>query len=193
MRGRDPARLAAIPLSDRRWAMPTDFWESLRLGFMQLRESCAINPPIAPAGRLTAIWTAEPAPGNWRLNYWSDTDGSGVAKRFEWHPKVRRRAWAAMRKNTRLFGSGSTESSTTHLKRTFAKGSSAPLSANRCIPARSSTSVVCLPSIAGSARPMRKPHGESEFCPIAGKERRPRRGVPNNRSAEENNPELGLP
>lgn len=65
--------------------MPTDFWESLRLGFMQLRESCAIDPPIAPAGRLTAIWTAEPAPGNWRLNYWGGTDGSGVTQRFEWH------------------------------------------------------------------------------------------------------------
>jgi hypothetical protein len=66
-------------------APPSDFWESLRLGFMQLREDCAIDPRLAPAGRLTAIWTAQPAPGNWRLHYRNGKDGSGVAKRFEWH------------------------------------------------------------------------------------------------------------
>ncbi len=65
--------------------MPVDFWESLRLGFMQLREECAINPPIAPAGRLTAIWTAQPTRNEWRLYYHDGKDGSGVAKRFEWH------------------------------------------------------------------------------------------------------------
>jgi hypothetical protein len=52
---------------------------------MQLREDCAIDPRLAPAGRLTAIWTAQPAPGSWRLNYFNGKDGAGVAKRFEWH------------------------------------------------------------------------------------------------------------
>jgi hypothetical protein len=65
--------------------MPTDFWESLRLGFTQLRADCAIDPPVKPAGRLTAIWTAQPAPGQWRLDYSNAKDGYGVAKRFEWH------------------------------------------------------------------------------------------------------------
>jgi hypothetical protein len=82
----DPARLAAIPLQGiAEGAMPTDFWESLRQGFMQLRAECAINPPVAPAGRLTAIWTAVPEPGHWRLRCHSGKDGSGVAKRFAWH------------------------------------------------------------------------------------------------------------
>lgn len=65
--------------------MPTDFWESLRLGFTQLRADCAIDPPLKPAGRLTAIWTAQLAPGQWRLDYSNAKDGYGVAKRFEWH------------------------------------------------------------------------------------------------------------
>jgi hypothetical protein len=65
--------------------MDTSFWESLRLGFMQLRAECAINPPIATAGRLTAIWTAPPERGSWRLDYWDGKDGSGVAERFKWH------------------------------------------------------------------------------------------------------------
>jgi hypothetical protein len=66
-------------------ALPFDFWESLRLSFLQLRADCAIDPPLKAAGRLTAIWTAQPAPGKWRLDYWNDTDGLGVTKRFEWH------------------------------------------------------------------------------------------------------------
>jgi hypothetical protein len=74
----------ASPPRDRR-ATPSDFWEGLRLDFMQLRKECAINPPLLPAGRLTAIWTAHPAPGSWRLDYWNSKDGSGVTKRFEWH------------------------------------------------------------------------------------------------------------
>jgi len=65
--------------------MSTGFWESLRLGFLQLRQECAINPPIAPAGRLIAIWTAQPEPGYWRLDFWNGTDGSGVTARFKWH------------------------------------------------------------------------------------------------------------
>ncbi len=77
-----PARLSTILPGNRREAMPTDFWESLRQGFMYLREECAIDPPLKPAGRLTAIWTA---PGSWRLNYWNGEDGAGVTKRFEWH------------------------------------------------------------------------------------------------------------
>jgi len=65
--------------------MPRTSWESLRLDFMQLRAECAINPPIAPAGRLTAIWTAQPVPaqGRWRLNYWNAKDGSGITERFK--------------------------------------------------------------------------------------------------------------
>jgi hypothetical protein len=65
--------------------MSTGFWESLRIGFLQLRQECAINPPSAPAGRLTAIWTAQPPPGEWELSYWEGVDGYGVTKRFEWH------------------------------------------------------------------------------------------------------------
>jgi hypothetical protein len=66
-------------------AMSADFWERLRRGFMQLRRDCAINPPVAPAGRLTAIWTAQPPPGQWELSYWDGVDGYGVTRRFEWH------------------------------------------------------------------------------------------------------------
>ncbi len=65
--------------------MATNDWESLRLGFMQLRADCAIDPPNRPAGRLTSIWTAAPEPGNWRLRYWNAKDGSGVTGRFKWH------------------------------------------------------------------------------------------------------------
>lgn len=65
--------------------MATNDWESLRLGFSQLREECAIDPPMNLAGRLTAIWMALPTPGNWRLNYWNGKDGSGIAERFIWH------------------------------------------------------------------------------------------------------------
>lgn len=65
--------------------MSTGFWESLRIGFLQLRQECAINPPSKPAGRLTAIWTAQPPPGEWELSYWEEVDGYGVTKRFEWH------------------------------------------------------------------------------------------------------------
>ena len=65
--------------------MPTDFWESLRLGFMQLRSDSAINPPIATAGRLTAICTLEPEPARWELSYHNGTDGAGVGKRFQWY------------------------------------------------------------------------------------------------------------
>jgi hypothetical protein len=61
------------------------FWESLRRGFMQLRDECAINPPLNPAGQLSAIWESQPEPGRWRLNYRSGNDGLGVAKRFQWH------------------------------------------------------------------------------------------------------------
>ena len=73
------------PPSSKSGAMPTDFWDNLRLGFMTLREECAIDARTAPAGRLTAIWTAVPQPGRWRLNYWNGKDGSGVAVRFGWH------------------------------------------------------------------------------------------------------------
>lgn len=59
-------------------------WESLRLGFVQLRSDCAINPPLNPVGRLTAIWTSMAVP-NWRLNYSGDKDGAGVKERFGWH------------------------------------------------------------------------------------------------------------
>jgi hypothetical protein len=52
---------------------------------MQLRVGCAINPPLNPAGRLTAIWTAIPEPGNWRLSFWEATDRSGFKERFTWH------------------------------------------------------------------------------------------------------------
>jgi hypothetical protein len=67
--------------------MPTSPWESLRLGFMQLRSECAIQPPIANAGRLSALWTAQPLPGrpHWRLNYLNGKDGMGIGRRFEWH------------------------------------------------------------------------------------------------------------
>ncbi len=63
--------------------MEENFWESLRQGFMQLRVECAIDPPLSPAGRLTAIWTAQRV-DKWRLNYHNGKDGSGVAKRFSW-------------------------------------------------------------------------------------------------------------
>lgn len=59
------------------------FWESLRQSFMQLRMDCAIDPPLTPAGRLTAIWTAETEPC-WRLNYHNGKDGNGVIERFTW-------------------------------------------------------------------------------------------------------------
>ena len=64
--------------------MDTSFWESLRLGFVKLREDCAINPPLSPAGHLTAIWISEREP-EWRLDYWNGSDGSGVGQRFKWH------------------------------------------------------------------------------------------------------------
>lgn len=65
--------------------MPRSSWESLRLDFIQLRAECAIDPPIATAGRLTAMWIAQPAPGQarWRLDYWNARDGLGVAERFK--------------------------------------------------------------------------------------------------------------
>jgi hypothetical protein len=77
--------------------MHTEFWKSLRDDFMRLRAECAIKPPAVDhlrgrfrqankrAGRLTAIWTAQPAPGEWQLSYWNGKDGYGVTKRFEWH------------------------------------------------------------------------------------------------------------
>jgi hypothetical protein len=61
------------------------FWESLHHGFIQLQGECAINPPLLPAGQLSAIWESQPEPGRWRLNYRSGNDGRGVAKRFQWH------------------------------------------------------------------------------------------------------------
>jgi len=61
------------------------FWESLRQGFMQLRAECAIDPPLRPAGQLSAIWESQPEPGTWRLNYRSGSDGRGLAKRFQLH------------------------------------------------------------------------------------------------------------
>jgi hypothetical protein len=64
-------------------AMDDNFWESLRQGFMQLRSDCAIDPPLSPAGRLTAIWTAE-REKKWRLNYHGGKDGNGVIRRFGW-------------------------------------------------------------------------------------------------------------
>src|SRR5580658_5493228 len=63
--------------------MEDNFWGSLRQDFMQLRGECAIDPPLSPAGRLTAIWTASRVI-KWRLNYHNAKDGSGVAKRFSW-------------------------------------------------------------------------------------------------------------
>ena len=63
----------------------SSFWESLRRGFAKLREECAINPPLVPAGQLSAIWESQPKPGSWRLNYRSGNDGRGVAKKFQWH------------------------------------------------------------------------------------------------------------
>jgi hypothetical protein len=65
--------------------MPESSWESLRLEFKQLRVDCAIDPPIATAGRLTAIWTAQPTSEQrrWRLNYWNAKDGSGIKERFK--------------------------------------------------------------------------------------------------------------
>jgi hypothetical protein len=65
--------------------MAANHWESLRLGFMVLRSDCAIDPPIEAAGRLTAIWSALPEPGNWRLSHWQAWDGLGVKERFTWH------------------------------------------------------------------------------------------------------------
>lgn len=62
-----------------------NFWESLRLGFAQLRADCAINPPLNPAGRLIAIWTSQPEPAHWRLSHWDRKDGNGVRERFQWH------------------------------------------------------------------------------------------------------------
>ncbi len=61
------------------------FWENLRAGFMRIRQDCAIDPPLKPAGALTAIWSAISAPECWSLNLAFGTDGAGVKKRFEWH------------------------------------------------------------------------------------------------------------
>ena len=55
--------------------MSTDFWEGLRLKFLQLQEECE--------RRLFAVWTAEPAPGTWQLRYWIGKDPSGFTERFE--------------------------------------------------------------------------------------------------------------
>lgn len=66
-------------------AMPANDWDSLRSGFMQIRADCAITPPINSAGLLTAIWTSQPEPGAWRLNYWEAKDGGGFKERFTWH------------------------------------------------------------------------------------------------------------
>ena len=63
--------------------MDNNFWESVRQGFMQLRADCAIDPPLNPAGRLTAIWTAE-REKKWRLNFHKGKDGNGVIQRFTW-------------------------------------------------------------------------------------------------------------
>jgi hypothetical protein len=38
---------------------------------------------VSPAGRLTAIWTAE-RERKWRLSYHGGKDGNGVAERFTW-------------------------------------------------------------------------------------------------------------
>ena len=71
------------------WAMSSvsghsDDWESVRLGFLQVRSECAINPPNLPAGRLTAIWTSLPKPESWRLNYFNGRDEGGFKERFAW-------------------------------------------------------------------------------------------------------------
>lgn len=63
--------------------MNDNFWESLRQDFIQLREDCAINPPIKSEGRLTAIWTAQLESKKWRLAY-NGKDGAGVVERFSW-------------------------------------------------------------------------------------------------------------
>jgi hypothetical protein len=65
--------------------MITNFWESLRLGFTQLRADCAIDPPLKLAGRLIAGWTSLPEPARWHLEHWNKTDGNGVTQRFKWH------------------------------------------------------------------------------------------------------------
>lgn len=65
--------------------MDTSFWGDLRLGFMQLRADCAIDPPLKSAGRLTAIWRAKPEPASWRLDHWNKKDGNGVTERYKWH------------------------------------------------------------------------------------------------------------
>jgi hypothetical protein len=64
-------------------AMDDNFWESLHQSFMQLRAGCAIDPPLNPAGRLTAIWTAA-GEKKWRLNSHKGKDGNGVIERFTW-------------------------------------------------------------------------------------------------------------
>src|SRR5262249_42605973 len=51
----------------------------------RLREECAINPPLLRAGRLIAIWSAGLEGTNWRLSCNNDSDGMGVAKKFQWH------------------------------------------------------------------------------------------------------------
>lgn len=63
--------------------MGDNFWESLRQGFTQLRAECAIDPRFNSAGRLTAIWCAQPVLNRWSLRS-NGQDGNGVAKRFEW-------------------------------------------------------------------------------------------------------------
>ena len=56
------------------------------MSFTQLRADCAINPPTLAAGRLIAVWAAQPEPGlwRWRLEHWNKKDGNGVTERFKW-------------------------------------------------------------------------------------------------------------
>jgi hypothetical protein len=56
------------------------------VSFTQLRADCAINPPTLAAGRLIAVWAAQPEPGlwRWRLEHWNKKDGNGVTERFKW-------------------------------------------------------------------------------------------------------------
>jgi hypothetical protein len=63
-------------------------WDSVQSGFMQLRADCAINPPNNPLGRLGAVWTSLPEPGEWELDILGGTDGSGFKERFKWNASL---------------------------------------------------------------------------------------------------------
>ena len=137
--------------------MDNNFWESLRLGFMQLRADCAIDPPLNPAGRLTAIWTAK-REQKWRLNYHKGKDGNGVIERFTWAVE----SASAPATEGKPFPFGLIELKRTHRPLIFRKLIVQAAKPKRFTRSKSWIFAACRRIIVGNAKPTRSGHAPSQ-------------------------------